>query len=76
MIFKCPGQDDRNIKVEMLTCPDCGYKVEIFSDEIKVVCPKCKGLICRDRLPSCIDWCKFARECIGEEKFKKLHKQQ
>lgn len=72
MIFKCPGQDDRNIKAEMLTCPGCGYKVEIFSDEIKVVCSKCKGLICRDRLPSCIDWCKFARECVGEEKWRKL----
>jgi len=76
MIFKCPGQDDRNIKAEMLTCPDCGYKVEIFSDEVKVSCSQCKNLLCRQRLPSCVDWCKFARECIGEEKFKELHKQQ
>lgn len=74
MIFKCPGQDDRNLKVEMLTCSDCGYKVEIFSDEVKVSCPQCKNLLCRQRLPSCVDWCKFARECIGEEKFKELHK--
>jgi hypothetical protein len=70
MINKCQGQDDRHIKAQMLTCSDCGYKVEIFSDEIKVSCPKCKGLVCRERLPTCIDWCKFARECIGEEKWK------
>lgn len=72
MMNKCPGQDDRNIKVEIIQCPDCGYQIEIFSDEIKVRCPKCKNLACRDRLPSCVDWCKSARECIGEEKWKKL----
>lgn len=73
MIFKCPGQDDRNLKVEVIKCPDCGYRLEIFSDEVKVSCPKCKNLVCRERLPSCIDWCKYARECIGEEKYKQLH---
>ena len=72
MISKCPGQDDRSIRVERLKCSDCGYEVEIFSDEIKVSCPKCKGLVCRERLPSCVDWCKAARECIGEEKWKQL----
>ena len=72
MINKCPGQDDRNVKVEIIKCPDCGYTVEMFSDEIKVRCPKCKGLVCRERLPSCVDWCKFARECVGEDKWKQL----
>ena len=72
MIQKCPGQDDRNIKSETIKCPDCGYQAEIFSDEIKVKCSKCKGLICRERLPSCVDWCKVARECIGEKKWKEL----
>ncbi|MGD9015372.1 MAG: phosphohydrolase [Candidatus Omnitrophota bacterium] len=72
MIPKCPGQDSRNIKSEILKCPDCGYTIEIFSDEIKVRCPKCKALACRERLPSCVDWCKAARECIGEDKWKQL----
>lgn len=72
MIQKCPGQDDRNIKSETIKCPDCGYQAEIFSDEIKVKCSKCKGLICRERLPSCVDWCKVARECVGEKKWKEL----
>ena len=72
MIYKCPGQDDRNIKTETLECPRCGYTVEIFSDEIKVKCPKCKSLVCKERLPSCIDWCKFAKKCIGEEKWIQL----
>ena len=72
MINKCPGQDDRNIKLDTIRCPDCGYQIEIFSDEIKVRCPKCKNLACRDKLPSCVDWCKSARECIGEEKWQEL----
>jgi len=72
MIAKCPRQDGRNIKAETLVCPDCGYAIEIFSDEIKVRCPRCKNLICKTRLPSCVDWCKSARECIGEEKWEQL----
>jgi uncharacterized paraquat-inducible protein A len=72
VINKCPGQDDRNIKAEIIICPDCGYRVEIFSDEVKVSCPRCKSLVCRERLPSCVDWCKYARECIGGERWEKL----
>jgi predicted RNA-binding Zn-ribbon protein involved in translation (DUF1610 family) len=68
---KCPGQDKRNIKAETLKCSQCGYAVEIFSDEVKISCPKCKNLICRERLPSCVDWCKYARECVGEEAYKR-----
>jgi len=72
MIDKCPGQDKRNIKAEIIKCADCGYEIEIFSDEINVRCPKCKNLACRDRLPSCVDWCRLARECVGLDKWRKL----
>ena len=70
MISKCPGQDDRNIKAEEIRCPACGCNIEIFSDEVKARCPKCKIFAYRKRMPSCIDWCSFARECIGENKWK------
>ena len=72
MITQCPGQERRNIQVETIKCPDCGYIAEIFSDEFKVRCPNCRGLICRSRLPSCVDWCKSARDCVGEEKWEQL----
>jgi hypothetical protein len=72
MFNSCPGQDSRKTKVENIICSKCGYAAEIFSDEIKVVCPGCKNLICKERLPSCVDWCKAARECIGEEKWKQI----
>ncbi|MDD5166541.1 MAG: phosphohydrolase [Candidatus Omnitrophica bacterium] len=66
---KCPGQDKRNIKVETISCLTCGCSIEIFSDEVKVTCPKCKNLVCRQRLPSCVDWCKHARECVGDQRW-------
>lgn len=72
MIFKCPGQDGRNLKTENINCPQCGYAIEFFSDEINVKCPGCKNIICRNRLPSCVDWCKYARECVGEEKWRRV----
>ena len=72
MVSKCPGQDGRNIDVQTRACASCGYAVEIFSDEVKVRCPRCKNLVCRERLPSCVNWCKVARECIGEEKWNQL----
>ena len=69
MIEKCPGQDKRYIQAESLKCKNCGYEIEIFSDEVKVRCAKCKTLAVREVMPSCIDWCKYAKECVGQEVF-------
>ena len=72
MLNFCPGQDSRKATAENIICAGCGYVAEIFSDEIRVACSRCKNLICKERLPSCINWCKAARECVGEEKYKQL----
>jgi hypothetical protein len=72
MVYKCPGQDKRNIKAEIIKCLNCDYNIEFFSDEIKLKCPKCKNLVCRIRLPSCLEWCKSAKLCVGEEKWQFL----
>ncbi len=72
MDIKCPGIDTRYLKVEEQKCPNCGYIVEIFSNEIKVLCPKCKTEIYRQEIPSCIDWCKYAEQCVGKEKYEQL----
>lgn len=69
---KCPGQDFRNLRVELYKCPNCGAEVEIFSDEVKVKCPKCGKNVFREKLPSCIEWCASARKCLGEERWKQL----
>lgn len=68
MMNRCPGQDKRNIKAEVINCSDCGYHLEIFSDEAKARCPNCKALAKRAKLPSCADWCKSAGDCFGRSK--------
>ena len=73
-MHRCPGTDPRFLKVEVHKCPHCGYEVEIFSDEAKTRCPKCKKDVYRETTPSCIDWCKYARECIGEKRWRELKK--
>jgi hypothetical protein len=67
MKYKCPGQDACKIQAESVKCPECGYVAEIFTDEVKVKCCQCRSFIYRSRLPSCLDWCKSARECSAEE---------
>lgn len=70
-MVKCPGQDKRNIKPQITKCLHCGYEVELFSDELSIKCPKCNNCVYKEKFPSCIDWCKFAKDCIGEEEYKK-----
>ena len=75
MIFKCPGSSSfKQPKPEDLSCPYCGAEVEVWSDEVEVVCKKCKNKIIREQAPSCIEWCKSAKECIGEELYNKFLK--
>jgi len=69
---KCPGTELRNLKVEIIKCSNCGYEIEIFSDEVKVICPKCKTEVFRENIPSCVSWCIYAKECIGEEKYNQI----
>ncbi|MFN3967163.1 MAG: hypothetical protein ACK4JE_05650, partial [Endomicrobiia bacterium] len=69
---KCPGTDPRYLKIEIIKCPECGYEIEFFSDEIKVKCPKCKKDVFKEDIPSCISWCKYASECIGKEKWEQI----
>lgn len=72
MISKCPGQDMRRLTAALYKCPQCGEMVETFSDELKRRCHKCKTLVYKDKVPSCIEWCQSARECLGEERLKEL----
>jgi rRNA maturation protein Nop10 len=72
MYSKCPGQDMRNLRVSVHKCPNCGAEVEIFSDEMRAKCQKCGKYVLREKVPSCIEWCASARECLGEERWKQL----
>ena len=73
MVNKCPGQDFRNLTVGLYRCPNCAAEVEIFSSETRARCHKCSTMVHKERLPSCIEWCAAARECLGEQRWKALH---
>lgn len=68
----CPGQDNRNLRVELFKCPNCGHEMEMFSNEVRVKCYRCGQWLYRERMPSCIDWCASARKCLGEERWRQL----
>ena len=72
MNIKCPGQDIRNLRAAMYKCEKCGNEVEMFSDELRIRCYRCKEFVYKENTPSCIDWCRSAKECIGEEKWNAL----
>lgn len=55
-------------KPDMFRCPSCGRDVEIWSDEAMGDCPACKKTVFRPGMQSCLDWCKHAKECVGEKK--------
>ncbi|MGV8087465.1 MAG: hypothetical protein ACP5NU_00195 [Methanomicrobiales archaeon] len=72
MLDHCPGA--ANIRTPTLTirrCPRCGEEVEVFSNDVAVKCSRCGFTVYNDIL-SCVQWCKYARECVGEETYRKL----
>lgn len=69
----CPGSTGiRAPMPESITCLNCGEEVEIWTDEMKAKCPNCGTTNFREQNPTCIDWCKFARQCIGDEAYERL----
>ncbi len=73
MSFKrCPGSMAfAQPKIELVRCPTCGDDAEVWTDEAEGKCAKCGGTVCRTTTQSCIDWCKYARDCLGDEAHKK-----
>jgi DNA-directed RNA polymerase subunit RPC12/RpoP len=66
----CPGSRLlRQPTPELYPCPNCGMEVEIWSDELKRVCPSCKKTVLRPGGMSCLEWCKFGKDCVGEATF-------
>ena len=70
--MKCPGQNRRDIRSSLHPCPKCGHMVELFSDEMQARCRKCGTKVERESVPSCIQWCKAAQQCLGEERWKSV----
>jgi len=71
----CPGAVTlREVRPEYIVCPECGNEVEIWSDEPMARCRQCGFWVTRERGASCIDWCAYARECIGLARYERLMK--
>lgn len=71
---KCPGASNvRTPTLKVKHCPECDAEIEIFSTDTETHCKKC-GFIVYSELESCVQWCKHAKECVGEELYKKLKK--
>ena len=72
MFDKCPGAAGiRTPTIITKKCPECGKEVELFSNEMQTRCSNCGFTVYND-LESCVQWCKYAKECVGEEAYNKL----
>ncbi len=70
----CPGAADlKRPTIKYKTCPKCGEEIELFSDDVKMDCEECGFTVYNDAL-SCVEWCEYAKECVGEETYEVLMK--
>ena len=52
-------------------CPQCGELIEMFSIDTQMACEKCGFVAYNDTL-SCVQWCAFARKCVGDEMYEHM----
>ena len=71
-VKNCPGA--ANLKgtpeIKLKICPECGKEIEIFSNDTRAQC-EC-GFIAYNDSQSCIKWCAYAKECVGDEIYEKF----
>jgi len=74
-MFKCPGsQKFSQPQPEIVECSFCGAEMEIWTDEAKAKCPQCKKTVVRQRGATCLDWCKYAKVCVGGKAYEQYLK--
>ena len=72
MLDGCQGKP-RTPTIEEKICPNCGSIIEIFSIDTEVPCETCGFIAYNDKL-SCVQWCQYARKCVGDEAYEALMK--
>ncbi len=72
MLDGCQGKP-RTPTIEEKICPNCGSIIEIFSIDTEVPCEKCGFIAYNDKL-SCVQWCQYARKCVGDVAYEQLMK--
>lgn len=72
MLDHCPGAANlRTPTLSVRKCPQCGGEVEVFSSDVSVTCSTC-GFVVYNDIMTCVRWCKYARECVGEDTYAKI----
>ncbi len=67
MLDGCQGKPRTPTIIEK-TCPVCGNLIEMFSIDTQMACENCGFVAYNDTL-SCVQWCKYAKKCVGEEMY-------
>ena len=76
MLDRCPGSANlRTPTLLIKKCPQCGGEVEVFSNDVSVACSNC-GFVVYNDIMTCVQWCKYAKECVGEETYERILAQQ
>ena len=52
-------------------CPNCGHEIELFSIDTQMACENCGFIAYNDTL-SCVQWCQYAKQCVGEEMYESM----
>ena len=61
----------KEITLTERVCPNCGNIIELFSVDTEVACDKCGFVAYNDAL-SCVQWCQYAKQCVGEEMYEAM----
>ena len=72
MLSGCQGKP-RTPTILEKTCPRCGHDIEMFSIDSEMVCEHCGFVAYNDTL-SCVQWCQYAKQCVGEEMYAHMMK--
>ena len=68
----CQGKP-RSPTILEKTCPRCGHEIEMFSIDSEMPCEHCGFVAYNDTL-SCVQWCQYAKQCVGEEMYAHMMK--
>ncbi len=70
MLDGCQGKPRTPTIIEKI-CPQCGEMIEMFSIDTQMACEKCGFIAYNDTL-SCVQWCQYARKCVGDEMYEHM----
>ena len=71
MIYTGCQSTSKEITLEEKVCPQCGNIIELFSVDTEVACEHCGFVAYNDTL-SCVQWCQYAKQCVGEEMYERM----